>query len=86
MATTTPDTDGTQCFLDHSRPCGCCAAPSPLLCPYPYLLAGDEELVEALRNRTSPSCTTDAASLPSAVNSRPVASPRPPLADGETWS
>src|SRR5207253_8884322 len=36
--------------------------------------------------RSSPSCTTVATSVPSRVNSRPVASPRAPEADGEAWS
>ena len=27
-----------DCVVDPTRPCGCCAAPSRDLCPYPYLL------------------------------------------------
>jgi hypothetical protein len=30
-----------DCVLDPTRPCGCCAAPSRDLCPYPYLLGWD---------------------------------------------
>ena len=35
--------------------------------------------------RSMPSWATDATSVPSAENIRPVASPRPPEADGEAW-
>jgi hypothetical protein len=30
------------CVIDPTRPCGLCAAPTQELCPYPYLLEGDE--------------------------------------------
>jgi len=32
-----------KCVIDRSRPCNACIAPDPRSCPYPYLLAGDEE-------------------------------------------
>jgi hypothetical protein len=30
------------CVIDPTRPCGLCAAPAQELCPYPYLLDGDD--------------------------------------------
>ena len=36
-----------DCVVDPTRPCGCCAAPSRDLCPYPYLLGWADAAAEA---------------------------------------
>jgi hypothetical protein len=38
----TPPAMSWPCVIDPTRPCGLCAAPTQELCPYPYLLEGDE--------------------------------------------
>jgi hypothetical protein len=40
-----------SCVIDPTRPCGCCAAPSQDLCPYPYLLADEPADRSAIDDR-----------------------------------
>ena len=37
----TSSTASYSCFIDPTRSCGLCAAPTQELCPYPYLLGRD---------------------------------------------
>ena len=59
-------------------------------CPEPTKRALSAKARRACRGqdsltRSMPSWATEATSVPSAANIRPVASPRPPDADGEAW-